>query len=160
MTLSDKDHRCIKLFGVKMILIKQFRSFFLTISLATVLATTIAFSFGSLNSLVATSQIQLATMNGVESMAKNIEGKAQEVIGNITGDPETQMMGKAKQVESRAQNAAEDVKDKMKSNERGKAVAQNIEGKVQEAKGKAKQAESRARNKVEDVKDGAKGFFN
>ncbi len=45
---------------------------------------------------------------------KDIEGKAQEAIGNITGDPKDQMMGKAKQVESQARNTAEDIKDKMK----------------------------------------------
>jgi len=35
-------------------------------------------------------------------------------LGNVTGDPEDQAAGKAKQGESQVRNAAEDVKDKVK----------------------------------------------
>lgn len=49
-----------------------------------------------------------------KAIAKNIEGKAQEAIGNITGDPRDKAMGKAKQREAQARHAAEDLKDKAK----------------------------------------------
>lgn len=49
-----------------------------------------------------------------KATGKNVEGKAQEALGNITGDPEAQAEGKAKQAESQVQQAAEDVKDKVK----------------------------------------------
>jgi uncharacterized protein YjbJ (UPF0337 family) len=163
-----------------MISFQQLRSFFLTMSLTVLLATSIAFGFGPANSWAATSltqlvsqpQTQIATMNRAEAITKNIEGKVQEAIGNITGDPKDQIMGKAKQVESQARNAAEDMKDKMKLKGRAKAVTKNIEGKVQEAKGKAtgnrkdqvagkaKQVESQARNAVEDVKDKVRDILN
>lgn len=49
-----------------------------------------------------------------KATAKNLEGKAQEVAGNVTGDPEDQAKGKAKQVEAEARHAKEDVKDNLK----------------------------------------------
>jgi uncharacterized protein YjbJ (UPF0337 family) len=49
-----------------------------------------------------------------KATGKNIEGKAQEALGNITGDPEDKAEGKAKQAESQVRHAAEDVKDKVK----------------------------------------------
>ncbi|GBF85779.1 CsbD-like protein [Aphanothece sacrum FPU3] len=147
------------------------------------LAITIAFDFGTTNSWAGTSSIssispsdtQLIAIWGfgkAKATAKNIEGKTQEAVGNITGDPKNQMMGKAKQIESQARNTAEDVKDKMQLQGRAKAVTKNIEGKVQETKGnitgnradqfagKAKQTESQVRNAVEDVKEGVQGIFN
>lgn len=50
-----------------------------------------------------------------KATAKNIEGKAQEAIGNITGDKEDQAAGKAKQAEASARHASEDVKDGVKN---------------------------------------------
>lgn len=50
----------------------------------------------------------------VEAVAKNIEGKAQEVIGEITGNPNGKIAGKAKQDEATARHAKEDIKDKAK----------------------------------------------
>jgi uncharacterized protein YjbJ (UPF0337 family) len=50
----------------------------------------------------------------VKATAKNVEGKAQEALGNVTGDPEDQAAGKAKQAESNVRHAAEDVKDEVK----------------------------------------------
>ena len=38
----------------------------------------------------------------MKATAKNIEGKAQETIGNITGDKKDQLAGKAKQVQASA----------------------------------------------------------
>ncbi|HEY9627224.1 MAG TPA: CsbD family protein [Coleofasciculaceae cyanobacterium] len=49
-----------------------------------------------------------------KAVAKNIEGKAQEALGNVTGDPEDQAAGKAKQAESKVRHASEDVKDAAK----------------------------------------------
>ena len=96
-----------------MMSLQQIRRFFVTIILTIMLAITIAFDFGTTNSWAATlptqSQTQIASMNRAKAVTKNIEGKAQEAIGNMTGDPKDQMMGKAKQVESQARNAAEDI---------------------------------------------------
>jgi uncharacterized protein YjbJ (UPF0337 family) len=145
-----------------------------------ILAIAIAFDFGHENTWAKTLDIQIinpspysiATMNRAEAMTKNLEGKAQETLGNITGDPKDQIMGKAKQLESQARNKAEDIKDKAKLNGRQKAISKNIEGKIQEATGnitgnskdqmmgKAKQLESQTRNTVEDLKDGVKNLFN
>ncbi len=163
-----------------MISLQRLRSFFLTMSLTVLLATTIAFGFGSADSWAATPltqfihqpQAHIATMNRVEAIKKNIEGKTQEAIGNVTGDPKDQMMGKAKQAESQARNAAADMKGRMELKGRTKAVTKNIEGKTQEAigkstgnreaqvAGKAKQAESQGRNIIEDVKDKVRDIFN
>jgi uncharacterized protein YjbJ (UPF0337 family) len=49
-----------------------------------------------------------------KAAGKNIEGKAQEALGNITGDPEHQAEGQAKQAEGNVRNTKEDVKDKVK----------------------------------------------
>jgi len=49
-----------------------------------------------------------------KAAAKNVEGKAQEAWGNVTGDPEDQAEGKAKQAESEVRQGVEDVKDKVK----------------------------------------------
>ncbi|MGG6265116.1 CsbD family protein [Leptolyngbya sp. AN03gr2] len=49
-----------------------------------------------------------------KAAAKNVEGKAQEAMGNITNDPADKMAGQAKQTEAEARNAKEDVKDAAK----------------------------------------------
>jgi uncharacterized protein YjbJ (UPF0337 family) len=49
-----------------------------------------------------------------KATTKNIEGKVQEAIGNLTGDRRDQVEGKAKQVEAQVQQAVEDVKDRVK----------------------------------------------
>ncbi|AFW96867.1 MAG: CsbD family protein [Nostocales cyanobacterium LE14-WE4] len=46
-----------------------------------------------------------------KATAKNIEGKVQEAVGDLTGDPKTQAEGKAKQAEAKVRHAVEDVKD-------------------------------------------------
>lgn len=46
--------------------------------------------------------------------AENIEGKAQEAAGNLTGDTKTQAEGKGKQAEAKVRHAVEDVKDEVK----------------------------------------------
>lgn len=49
-----------------------------------------------------------------KAAAKNVEGKAQEAWGNVTGDPEDKAEGKAKQAESEVRHGVEDVKDNIK----------------------------------------------
>jgi uncharacterized protein YjbJ (UPF0337 family) len=50
----------------------------------------------------------------VKASAKNLEGRTQEAIGKVTGDRKDQVVGKAKQVESKTRNLLEDTKDKVK----------------------------------------------
>jgi uncharacterized protein YjbJ (UPF0337 family) len=49
-----------------------------------------------------------------QATAKNIEGKLQEAAGNITGDPQDQAEGKAKQAEAKVRHTVEDMKDEVK----------------------------------------------
>ena len=51
-----------------------------------------------------------------KAAAKNVEGKAQEALGNVTGDPKDQAEGKAKQGEAQVRQGVEDVKDEVKKN--------------------------------------------
>lgn len=50
----------------------------------------------------------------IKATAKNIEGKAQEVVGDLTGDPEAKAEGQAKQVEAQGRHTVENLKDKAK----------------------------------------------
>lgn len=56
----------------------------------------------------------MSAKDRAEATAKNIEGKAQEAMGKITGDKKDQAEGKAKQTEASAQHAVEDTKDAVK----------------------------------------------
>jgi uncharacterized protein YjbJ (UPF0337 family) len=49
-----------------------------------------------------------------KATGKNIEGKAQEAVSNVTGDPEDKAEGKAKQGEGEVRHGVEDVKDNIK----------------------------------------------
>lgn len=49
-----------------------------------------------------------------KATAKNIEGKAQEAMGEVTGDPKDKAEGKAKQAEAQTRHAVEDAKDEVK----------------------------------------------
>lgn len=49
-----------------------------------------------------------------EAVAKNIEGKVQEAVSEVTGDPKDKIEGQAKQDEAAAMHAKEDIKDKAK----------------------------------------------
>ncbi|MCF4967795.1 CsbD family protein [Nostoc sp. CMAA1605] len=51
-----------------------------------------------------------------KATAKNIEGKVQEAIGNITGNPQDQAEGQAKQAESQVRHTIENIKDEVKKN--------------------------------------------
>lgn len=56
----------------------------------------------------------MAIEDRAKATAKNIEGKAQEALGNITGDPEDKAEGQVKQSEAQVSHATEDLKDKAK----------------------------------------------
>jgi len=49
-----------------------------------------------------------------KAVAKNIEGKAQETLSNVTGDPGDRIEGQAKQDQAAAMHAQEDLKDAAK----------------------------------------------
>lgn len=50
----------------------------------------------------------------VEATAKNIEGKVQEVVGEVTGNPKDKAEGQTKQDEAKVQHSVENVKDEIK----------------------------------------------
>ena len=52
--------------------------------------------------------------NRAKATAKNVEGKVQEAVGDLTGDTKNQVEGKAKQAEAKVRHAAEDVKSEVK----------------------------------------------
>lgn len=94
----------------------------LTISLGSFFSLAIVFGVAVDNSWATTSfaqlmsvpQIHIAALDDrAKAVTKNLEGKAQDAIGNITGDPKDQISGKSKQVESKARNLLEDVKEKV-----------------------------------------------
>ncbi|MTJ18749.1 MULTISPECIES: CsbD family protein [unclassified Dolichospermum] len=53
----------------------------------------------------------MSVKNRAKATAKNIEGKVQEAVGDLTGDPKTQAEGKEKQAEAKIRHGVEDVKD-------------------------------------------------
>ena len=53
----------------------------------------------------------MGLVDDMKATAKNIEGKAQEATGNITGDKKDQLAGKAKQAQASGEHAVEDLKD-------------------------------------------------
>lgn len=104
-----------------------------------------------------------------EAAGENLKGKAQEALGNITGNTKDQVEGKARQADANLTNAVEDIrdpedKDVESAKNRAGATAKNIEGKVQkfvgdvtgdpktQAEGVAKQAEAKVRHAAEDIK--------
>ena len=56
----------------------------------------------------------MSTEDKIKATAKNIEGKAQEAMGNITGNPEDRAEGKAKQAEAEVRHSVENAKDAVK----------------------------------------------
>jgi uncharacterized protein YjbJ (UPF0337 family) len=49
-----------------------------------------------------------------QATAKDLEGKIQETVGNVTDNPKAQVEGKAKQAEAKIRNKVEDAKDEVK----------------------------------------------
>lgn len=58
----------------------------------------------------------MSLQDKAKATAKNIEGKVQEAVGNLTGDPKDQLEGKEKQTEAKIRHTVEDVKDQVKKN--------------------------------------------
>lgn len=56
----------------------------------------------------------MSTEDRAKATAKNIQGKAQEMMGEITGNPEDKAAGKAKQTEAKVEHFVENVKEKAK----------------------------------------------
>lgn len=56
----------------------------------------------------------MSTEDRAKATGNNIAGKAQEALGNVTGDPKDKAEGKAKQAKAQAGHAIEDVKDELK----------------------------------------------
>ncbi len=56
----------------------------------------------------------MSTEDRIKATVKNVEGKAQEIVGEVTGDPRQKAEGKAKQAEAKVRHATEDVKDEVK----------------------------------------------
>jgi uncharacterized protein YjbJ (UPF0337 family) len=143
----------------------------LTISVTLFVSFTLVFGIPINNCWAATSFAPIASIERVKAGAKDLEGKTQEAIGNLTGNVKNQTIGKAKQAEADVRNATEDFKDSVKLPERVKAGANDLEGKTQEAignvtgdrkdqvVGKAKQVESKTRNLMEDAKDKVQELF-
>lgn len=50
----------------------------------------------------------------IKATAKNVEGKLQEVVGDITGNPQDKVEGQAKQTEANVRHTIENVKDDIK----------------------------------------------
>ncbi|MBE9225777.1 CsbD family protein [Phormidium sp. LEGE 05292] len=50
----------------------------------------------------------------LNAVAKNVEGKVQEAMSEVTGNPQDKVEGKAKQREAAAMHAKEDLKDQAK----------------------------------------------
>ncbi|WP_240966825.1 CsbD family protein [Nodosilinea sp. P-1105] len=96
-----------------MILLHQIRKVLITIGLVVILSAVITFSFAPgkswANPLFTPSIDQphalVATMSQAKATVKQIEGQAQEGIGNMTGNLKTQAAGKAKQFEANTQEA-------------------------------------------------------
>ncbi|MDA0268522.1 MAG: CsbD family protein [Cyanobacteria bacterium] len=56
----------------------------------------------------------MSLQDRAKATAKNIEGKVQEAVGDVTDNHEAQVKGKAKQEEAKVRQKVEDVKDKAK----------------------------------------------
>jgi uncharacterized protein YjbJ (UPF0337 family) len=113
----------------------------------------------------------MSLQDRAKATAKDVEGKLQEALGDLTGDPKAQAEGKGKQVEAKVRHAVEDAKDAIDNDQtasikhRAKATAKNLEGKLQEglgnmtddpqnqSEGKKKQGEAKVQHTTEDVKD-------
>ena len=50
----------------------------------------------------------------IKATAKNVEGKVQETVGEVTGNPQDKVEGQDKQAEAQVQHSVENVKDNIK----------------------------------------------
>ena len=56
----------------------------------------------------------MSLQDKAKATAKNIEGKVQEAVGDLTGNPQAQAEGKEKQAEAQIRHTVENVKDDIK----------------------------------------------
>lgn len=56
----------------------------------------------------------MSAENRIKATAKNIEGKVQEALGELTGNPEDKAEGKVKQAEAQVIHTTENIKDEFK----------------------------------------------
>ncbi len=56
----------------------------------------------------------MSAKDKIKATAKNIEGKVQAAVGEVTGNNEDKAKGEAKQAESKVNHAVEDAKDAVK----------------------------------------------
>lgn len=56
----------------------------------------------------------MSTEDRAKATAKNVEGKVQEFVGDVTGNPDHKAEGKAKQAEANVRHSVENVKDDVK----------------------------------------------
>jgi uncharacterized protein YjbJ (UPF0337 family) len=56
----------------------------------------------------------MSTEKRIEATAKNIEGKLQEAIGELSGNPSDKAEGKAKQADAQVIHTTENIKDGLK----------------------------------------------
>jgi len=135
-----------------MISFQQLRSYFFATSLSVLLATIMAFGFGSADSWADTSlaqligqpQTQIATNNSAKVFTKNIEGQTQEAIDNITDNPLKKSDGKAEQLEAKTL----------------KATGVSMDNPNYRPGGKTKQVEKQERKASEGIKAEARGALN
>ncbi|WP_181357384.1 CsbD family protein [Stenomitos frigidus] len=134
-----------------MILLRQVRKILLIIGLAVFISTASTFGFASGESWAVTLSspgirqlpVPIATMNQAKAMTKNIEGKAQEEIGSMTGDLKTQATGKAKQLEAKTR----------------KGTNRSIENPNYQPGGTSKQAEEQSRDARKAIEDEVRDAF-
>ena len=50
----------------------------------------------------------------INATVKNVEGKVQEAVGEVTGNPKDKAEGQEKQTEAQVQHSVENVKDELK----------------------------------------------
>lgn len=86
-------------------LLKQVRSLFVNISLAIFLSTIMVIGTGASLAAIAftpiVSQPQYIATASEKNIAKDIEGKAQEALGKLTGNLQTESAGKEKQFKAK-----------------------------------------------------------
>jgi uncharacterized protein YjbJ (UPF0337 family) len=58
--------------------------------------------------------IVMSLADRAKAAAKDVEGKIQETVGNVTDNPKDKVEGKAKQAEAKVRNKVEDAKDEVK----------------------------------------------
>ncbi|MEA5418637.1 CsbD family protein [Spirulina sp. CCNP1310] len=97
-----------------------------------------------------------------QATAKDLEGKAQELVGNVTGDPKDQLMGQAKQAESQLRHDAQNAKDmeaKLLEETMGN-ITSDVNNAEDQIMGKVKQVENHFNSTVENVKSAAENLIN